>query len=400
MEAFKLVLVFLVIVALLRMRRPLPLAIAGGSLAACILYGLEFFQSLEIIGLSLVSPTTISLLVIFYLIMFLQRMLEKRGNLLHARDALDALSGNRRVNTALAPMLIGLLPSAAAMLICGSIVNSYCKEHLNAEERTLITTYFRHIPESFVPTYASIILGVELSGVSLSSFLVAMLPMVAVLIALGYFFLLRKLPVDTGRPVGANRGAELAALGKSLWTLALIVALVIFGHLPVYAAAGIAVALNIFAGKFTWEELKPMLISSFEKRLLLTTALIMVFKDIISATGVITVLPDLFSALPAPPFFVFFLIFFFGTIVSGQQAMTAIAVPLAFATIPDGGTPLLMLLLSAGYIAMQISPTHICLAVVTEYFHTGMAPLIRRTMPIVVTFIPALLGYYLLLTAL
>lgn len=389
----------MVIVALLHMRRPLPVAIAGGSLAACILYGLAFFQSLEIIGLSLVSPTTIALLGIFYLIMFLQRMLEKRGNLLHARDALDALSGNRRVNTALAPMLIGLLPSAAAMLLCGSIVNAYCKEYLNAEERTLVTTYFRHIPESFIPTYASVILGVELSGVSLSSFLVSMLPMVAVLIALGYFFLLRKLPVDTGRPVSTNRSAELATLGKSLWTLALIVVLVVLGHLPVYAAAGITVVLNIFVGKFTWDELKPMLVSSFEKRLLLTTALIMVFKDIISATGVITVLPELFSTLAVPPFFVFFLIFFFGTIVSGQQAMTAIAVPLAFATIPDGGTPLLMLLLSAGYIAMQISPTHICLAVVTEYFHTGMGPLIRRTMPIVVSFIPILLGYYLLLAA-
>ena len=398
-EAFKLVIVFFVIVALLHWRKPLPVAIAGGILSTCFLYGLGVSQSVHYMFQSITGWPTLSLLLVFYCIMFLQRMLEKRDCLIKARNALDGISANRRVNTALAPMFIGLLPSAAAMLICGSIVNSYCKEHLKAEERTLITTYFRHIPESFVPTYTSIILGVELSGLPLASFIVSMLPMVAVLIALGYYFLLRDLPVTTGRALSDNKWAEFAQIGKSLWTLALIVALVIVLNAPVWAAAGFVIVLNVVVDRFSWQELKPMFVSSFESRMLLTTALIMVFKDIIGETGVIEVLPELFAALPIPPFFAFFLIFFFGTIVSGQQAMTAIAIPLAFATIPDGGTPLLMLLLSAGYIAMQISPTHICLAVVTEYFHTSMSALIRRTLPIVGSFVPILLGYYLLLTA-
>lgn len=400
MEAFKLVIIFAVIVVLLRLRKPLPVAVSGGIIATCFLYRLGFAQSAIILAQSLTSWSTLSLLLIFYLIMFLQRMLEKRGSLMKAKDALDGLCGNRRVNTALAPMFIGLLPSAAAVTICGSIVNAYCKDYLSAEERTLITSYFRHIPESFVPTYASIIIGVELSGLPLPSFLICMLPMVAALVALGYFFLLRTLPKDTGRPLSETPGKEAAAIFKSLWTLALIVILVIAANLPVYMATGIALALNVIVERFTWAELKPMFVSSFEKRLLLTSALVMAFKDVINATGVITVLPDLFASLPVPAFFVFFLIFFFGTIVSGQQAMTAIGIPLAFATIPDGGVPLLVLLLSAGYIAMQISPTHICLAVVTEYFHTSMAALVRRTLPLVFSFSAVLLAYYMLLTAL
>lgn len=398
MEAFKLVIAFAVIVIILWRRKPLPLAICGGILATCILYGLGFVQSVTILAGSLTSPTTLSLLLVFYLIMFLQRMLEKRGSLMQAKDALDGLCANRRVNTAVAPMFIGMLPSATAAIICGAIVNAYCKEYLNAEERTLITSYFRHIPESFVPTYASIILGVELSGLPLPAFLVCMLPMVAALIFLGYFFLLRKLPTDTGRPLSKTPGKEAVRLVKSLWTLALIVILVIAAHLPVYTAAGIAVVLNVFVEKFTWAELAPMFISSFEKRLLASSALVLAFKDVIGATGVIAVLPDLFAALPIPAFLVFFLIFFFGTIISGQQAMTAIAVPLAFATIPDGGVPLLVLLLSSGYIAMQISPTHVCLAIVTEYFHTSMASLVKRTVPILLSFCAVLIAYYLLLT--
>lgn len=400
MEAIKLLLVFLVIVAILKFRKPLPYAVAGGSLTASVLYGLGATQTVTIVGYSLTSWSTVSLLLIFYCITFLQRMLEKRGDLLQTEQALNALFNNRRVNASLAPMFIGLLPSAGAMMICGAIVKSNTSPDLSKEQQTIITTYFRHIPEAFVPTYASILLGVELSGVPMGAFITGMLPLVAVLIALGYIFLLRRLPPETGQEKATDKTAELCRLAKSIWSLALIVVLVIVCKVPVYLATGISILLNVFVGKFTWNELKPLFVSAFETRLLLNSALIMIFKDIIGATGVIETLPALFAQLPIPAFLIFFLIFFFGTIISGQQAITVICVPLAFSAFPDAGMPLLVLLLSSGYIAMQISPTHICLAVVTEYFHTHMGDLVKNTMPIVLTFIPVIIGYYLLLKAL
>lgn len=400
MEAAKLLLVFLVIVVILKLRKPLPYAVAGGSLAASILYGLGAMQTVKIVGYSLTSWSTISLLLIFYCITFLQRMLEKRGDLLQTEHALNALFNNRRVNASLAPMFIGLLPSAGAMTICGAIVKSNTAPDLSKEQQTVITTYFRHIPESFIPTYASILLGVELSGVPMGAFITGMLPLVAVLIFLGYVFLLRQLPPDTGQEKASDKTAELKRLAKSIWSLALIVVLVIFFKVSVYLATGISILLNVFVSKFSWSEIKPLFVSAFETRLLLNSALIMIFKDIASATGVIETLPPLFAQLPIPAFLVFFLIFFFGTIISGQQAITVICVPLAFSAFPDAGMPLLVLLLSSGYIAMQISPTHICLAVVTEYFHTHMGDLVKTTIPIVLTFIPILIGYYLLLKAL
>jgi hypothetical protein len=126
----------------------------------------------------------------------------------------------------------------------------------------------------------------------------------------------------------------------------------------------------------------------------------MIFKDIIAAAGVIATLPAFFSQLPLPPYMIFFLIFFFGTIVSGQQAMTAMCMPLAFAAVPNAGMPLLVFLQSAGYIAMQISPTHICLAIVAEYFKISLAQLVKITLPIVVWFSIIVISYYLLLISL
>ena len=60
----------------------------------------------------------------------------------------------------------------------------------------------------------------------------------------------------------------------------------------------------------------------------------------------------------------------------------------------------MMLLMSSSYCAMQVSPTHVCLALVTEYFHTGMGDLLKRTLPVILIFFFLVLLYYRTLTAL
>lgn len=400
MNIVNLVLVFLIIVLILNCGGVLQLALTGGIVATALLYSMGFAETLHVVFKSVTSWSTLSVLLVFYLITFLQRMLEKRGSLRLAETALDGLFNNRRVNASLAPIFIGLLPSAGAVTLCGAIVDSAAEDHLTAEEKALIASYFRHIPESFLPTYSSILIGVGLSGVALSSYLLGMMPMVLALVVLGYFFFLRKIPRETGQPPSRNRGKELINLIRSFWTIGLVVVLIIAFKVPVYAAVLTAIVLNVFVSRFSPQELVPLIPSAFEMRLLSSSGLVLIFKDVLAATGVIETLPAAFEMLPIPAYLTFFLIFFFGSIVSGQMSITAICMPIAFATIPDGGMPLLVLLLSAGYIAMQISPTHICLAVVTEYFHTNMGTLIRMTLPIVFAFSAILLPYYLLLTVL
>ena len=112
------------------------------------------------------AAETISVALSFYLITFLQRMLEMRGRLGQAEEALDDIFHNRRVNASMAPAVIGLLPSAGALLISGAIVKNSCGDYMSDEDMTFTTSFFRHIPESFLPTYASILLAITLSGVS------------------------------------------------------------------------------------------------------------------------------------------------------------------------------------------------------------------------------------------
>ncbi|NLT58632.1 MAG: DUF401 family protein [Clostridiales bacterium] len=396
----KLAAVFAVILGLMWLRRPLFLAILGGIVVAVPLYGIPIGTFLKLALNAVTSLGTLEILLVLYLITYLQRMLEERGQLLRAQRSLNGIFNNRRINASLAPIFIGLLPSAAAVTICGEIVDSAVGDALSVEEKTFVTSYYRHIPESILPTYSSVIIACTLSGVSVGAFVAGMFPMVLVLAALGHFFYLRKVPRETGDVPSQNRLHDLVNLFRSVWTLFLVIALILVLEMKVWMATGIVLLLNILVDRFKPAELLPMAASAFDKRMISNTLLIFIFKDVLIHVGVIDVMPTYFARLPLPSFLVFALLFFFGTLVGGANTIAATCTALAFSTVPGAGMPLLVLLMGYAYAAMQLSPTHICLAIVTEYFGIGMTPLIRKTLPVVLSFCAILIGYYALLTAL
>jgi len=342
-----------------------------------------------------------------YTITFLQRMLENRKRLSAAQQALSGIFNNQRINASLAPTLIGMLPSAAVVTICGSIVNEAVGDSLSVEEKAFVASYYRHIFEAFLPTFSSIIIATALSGIPLSSYLLGMIPMIIVLALLGYVFYLRRVPKETGLPPSANKLKDAMSLFVNLWTIIFVViAVMIFSGRPVigflgkpFVAVGIAIIINVFFEKYTWNEFLPTFRSAFEAKLIVNTIAIMIFREVLDYTKVINVLPSLFENLPIPSFLMYVIVFFFGAIISGQQAVIVIGIPMAFAdTHVAGGTPLLVLLMSASYAAMQVSPTHICLAIVTDYFKISMSGLVRKTLPVILTYLVIVCAYYLLLT--
>ena len=389
----KLCLVFLVIIAILWMKRPLFMAISGGLVAALVLYGIPVTDAVVIMGRSMASRDTITVVLSFYFITFLQRMLECRGRLKQAEESLNGLFNNRRINASAAPAVIGLLPSAGAMNLCAEIVKSSCEDYMSREDMTTVTSFFRHIPECFLPTYSSILIALAVSGLGAGEFVVAMVPLVAVLFLIGYVFYLRKLPKATGRAPKGGRIESVKMLVRSLWSILLIVVLIIAADIPVYAATPLVAVLNVFVDRLGMEEIRPMFRSAFESIIIFNTILIMMFKDIITSTGVIHELPAFFGSLPIPMPLVFALIFFFGSIISGANAIIPLCMPMAMAAMPQGGVPLLVLLMSSSYAAMQISPTHVCLFVAAEYFKVNIGELVKRNIPMILLFFAAALGY-------
>lgn len=333
------------------------------------------------------SIDTINLVMAFYFITFLQRMLERRGHLLLAERSLSNLFNSRRVNAMVAPFVIGLLPSVGAVLISAPIVDNAAENYLSKEEKAFVTSYFRHISEAFIPTYSSILLALSLSNVNMTAFVLGMLPMIAVLFILGYIWYVRKIPKETGLEKSKDKHKDGWNLIISLWPITIIIAIILTFKVQVYLAVVPIIFLSCILNKFSIKEIMPIFKSAFEFKLILTTIVIMIFKEVLTNTGIIERLPSYFVLLPIPSTIVFALIFFFGTLIAGSQAIIALVIPLAYATMPDGGLALLILLMCMNYISMQVSPTHICLAVIAEYYKISFIDLVKKTLPIGISFI-------------
>ena len=393
MDIIKLLFVLVLIVVVLRLKKPLYIAILAGVLGTSILYGVGIVQTLKIAVTSSYSYQTIMLILAFYSITFLQRMLEKRRDLVLAEKSLSGLFNSRRVNAMIAPFIIGLLPSAGAVIIAAPIVDNAGGDFISKEDKTFITTYFRHISEAFLPTYSSIILALQLSGVDMTAFVLGMLPMVFILFLLGYLFYVRKIPKETGLPDSKDKKQDVKNLTRSLWTIALAIVIILVLKCPVYLAVIPVIILSFIINKFSLKEIIPMFISAFEFKLIATTVVVMIFKDVLTFTGVINKLPEAFGGLPVPTVIIFALIFLFGTMIAGTQAIIALTIPLAFAAMPGGGVALMILLMCMTYIAMQVSPVHICLAIVIEQFNTSFIDLVKRTLPVIILFLIITSGY-------
>lgn len=386
MNILKLIIIFAVILLVMRLKQPTHISVAFGALATIILFKLGLGDLLEAIKIGAFGDSTIKLILAFYSITFLQRMLEKRDHLILAERSLLNIFNSRRINAMVAPFIIGLLPSAGAVLIAAPIVDNAGESYLDIKERTFVTSFYRHISEAFLPTYASILLALNLSGVDMTAFVLAMIPMALALFYIGYIFYIRKIPKAKADNRQVNKKEEVRNLIRSLWTIALTILIILVFDIPVHYATLLVIVLSLVVNKFSWKEIKPMFISALEVRLILTTVTIMVFKELLVITGVIEELPYFFRQLPIQPAIVYGLIFFFGTLLAGSQAMIVLALPLAFATIEGGGLALLVFLMNITYIAMQISPTHICLAIITEHNEVSFTDLVKKTIPVLLVF--------------
>ena len=390
----KLCIILTVIVAVLLFKKPLYMAILAGAATVILLCGIDPAAALRLTVRGITNRETIVVVAVLYLITYLQRLLERRGQLQEAQQDLNGIFGNRRINATLAPVFIGLLPSAAAVNICADIVDDACGEDLSRDEKTFVASYYRHIPESFLPTYPSVLLMAELGGVPLSGFVGGMLPLVAVLYGLGYVFYLRKVPKAVREASPYGRLQSMKRLFSHLWSLFLIVALILAFNLPIYLAVLGVIALSVAVYKFSWAELRPVFRSALEKQMLLNSVLVMVFREFIQYSGTIEALPKALSVLPVPQYIIFALIFFIGALMIGNNAIVAMTASLAFASIPGAGAPLAILLISFTYAAMQISPTHYCLFIAIDHFQSEYPALVKKTVFPILLFCAAAVAYY------
>ena len=397
MDVLKLVIIFAVLMLVLKFKKPLHWAIIVGCLATIVLYRMPVVDTLIVMVKSLVSEKTLNAVGIFYLLSVLQVMMEENGLFKKAQEMLNALCKRNRANVIIAPTVLGILPAANALLIAAPFVEEGCGDSLNDMEKAFVTNFIRHIPESSLVTFPSVILGLSLCDVPAESFMIGMIPVMVFAAVSTYFVYLRRIPKYTKNDKKVSPKEGSIELIKALWAIIVLLVLIIVFKISVLLSSAIIVVLFIAVNRFKLPEIKHYAHKGFFKGLIYSTFAVYMFAEVIKNAGMLERLPDFFSQLPIPAFLVFAIVFFIGTVVGNIQTVTAIALPLAFTTIPNAGMPLLMLLMSVGYAAMQVSPAHICLTICADRFNVEIQKFFKYSLPMVLLLCAFSILYYMVL---
>ena len=104
MQILFLAFVLLAIIGLLALRRPLWQALLGGLVLLWALFRIAPADGARLFLNPLAGWSSLSVILVVYLIAFLQRVLDARGMLRGAQQDLDALFHNRRINASGAPV--------------------------------------------------------------------------------------------------------------------------------------------------------------------------------------------------------------------------------------------------------------------------------------------------------
>lgn len=398
MALIKVLIIFVVILALLNKRLPLYLAMIFGSLLMIVMFRLPLATAGQTALHTLTGWDVWSVNLAMYVISVLVYELDLRHRFEDAQRAMNGLMRDPRLKTSLACMFIGLMQGPATVTICGGMVDTMAGDHLKNDEKAAVATYLRHISEAMVPTFTGVIVACSISGISISSFFVWMLPMALLTLLAIYLVYLRRVPRTVGE-TGRSKKECVRLLLRSLWSLLLAIAVIIVFSLPTWAVVAVVAAVNALVEKFSAQEVRDAVVKGFGLKSLLGITMTYVFKDLLVLSGVIDVLPTYFEHLPIPVFLVLVILYAFGTLVAGSSAAAAAFIPLAYTMIPNGGAFLLALLMNVSFASSQLSPTHICTAIISDYFGVTFFATVKKLLPLFLLTVLIACGYYMLLTA-
>jgi integral membrane protein (TIGR00529 family) len=285
-----------------------------------------------------------------------------------------------------------------------------------ARDRVLLNYWFRHVWETWWPLYPGIILAASITGLSIGHIALYGLPGMVVMLALGWFFMLRPgvLELDAeaaGEVHERNHGkvlrfglpllvAILGAVGMEVG-ISLFMPSVPFEYGVILAlSASILVAVGQNPGSVS------IVVRSVTNKhlwvMLGVVASIFIFKDTMQAAGVIRELSELAGGTTALVVSATLLPYLVGLVSGITLAYVGATFPLltgllAQAGLQDQTAAYVMLSIFSGFTGIMSSPMHICFVLSCQYFKVDIGGTWRKLVMPCVLLISSGIVYFILL---
>ncbi|WP_432738680.1 DUF401 family protein [Maridesulfovibrio sp. FT414] len=392
---FKIILVFILMLAGIRLRLGVGPSILAGAAILALMTSMGAGKFLLVSAAALTEPKTVYLALIVALIMVLSGLLERTGQAGRIMESLTGYLRSPRLRLVFFPALIGLLPMPGGAIFSAPMIQEAAGGlDVSGSEKAVINYWFRHLWELAWPLYPGMILAASLCSMSIFQFIGYTFPGSLACIALGCFFFLRPsvLPMKNN---GAESVRELPRPGiwkvivEGLPLITAIVGALFFEAVLAFFSPGIPFEIGILLA-LTAAVLCVLLANSgslpivrgllLEKRFLNMVFMIVcvfVFKDVLGASGLVDELSRMAggeTALIAAAVLIPFLVGFISGIT---LAFVGSAMPLVVGLVHASGLseqlPAWMVLcMFSGFAGIMSSPLHICFLLTCEYFKVDM----------------------------
>ncbi len=395
---FKLVVVFVLMLVAIRRDISLGSTFVLSSLLLGVLFGLDAASMAVSVLSSVLSSRTIALCAVVSLILILSTSMEVSGHMKRLLTKFRGMVRSPRVNLAIFPALIGLLPMPGGAVFSAPMVREIgASTPLDPHELSYVNYWFRHVWEYWWPLYPGIILVVALADLSLWAVVLYLFPLTLVALGAGYYplagnRLCREQAGETGRPPVTPFLRELIPILLVIvmgLVLGELFALLLPEQFPA-KEAGLVLSLAAAIG-WVWVRnrvdagtVRSIILSPRLLGMIYMIASIMVFQGVMEDSRAVEAVSAELKMLDVPLVaIVMMLPFVVGAIVGITVAFVGSTFPILIALVVSLGRgdillPYLMLALVSGFMGVLLSPLHLCLQLSNKYFGASMREVYRH----------------------
>ncbi len=382
---FKLVLVIGLLLFLIRKKWDVGLVLFLGTALTAALFGRGVRDFGRDVLQASIAGETLSLVGIFWLVIYLGNFLGAKEYFRIMIDALKRLVPEARLILALPPAFIGLLPMFGGAMLSAPIVEEAGRRwDLKPEWKTFFNYWFRHIWEYTWPLYANLIIAAAVLKIPIGRISLHQLPFTVLAAGVGLFFLFRHVhPLPRERRDGRKR----AAVGKllfSLWPILTVIILIFAFRLKMILALGISALATQVLSRMPLKQRIGLILKSLDWKSGILIVSVMVFKKILGTSGALdavghAVPPQGWGAyvlLFAAPFIV-------GWLTGVNQAFVGISFPMLLPILGAGNPDMVLVVFAyvSGFVGILLSPAHLCLITTVEYFRTSLRDVYKILLP-------------------
>lgn len=342
--------------------------------SCALIFGLAHYmtpiQLSKLLFVSLISESTLKILGVLYLISLMEIIMRKSGILGKMVNSVKVLSGDSRIAMASLTAIVGLLPSPGGARFSAPLVDEAGIEtNISNDRKAAINYYYRHVWEYFLPLYAAPLMAIEILQISITKFILIMLPY-TIITALSGCLIFGRGSIDYNKNKAKPSRSIWYDFFEGISPIILVMLLVMLFNMYIILALFIVIFAMILYYKIDLKEVPKIIKTAFSPRLIFMIFSAIYLRNILQDSGSVDQLVQFFQVAGLNTtiiaiVFPFIISFLTGITLPGVTITLPVVISMSS---PENMLAMASLSLASNMIGDMLSPVHLCFIMSVEHF--------------------------------